>query len=38
MDTSNVSIEVLSLGTMESSAAPTVKEQKESMRVKYKTL
>ena len=38
MDASNVSIEVLSLGTMESSAAPTVKEQKESMRVKYKTL
>lgn len=38
MDTSNVSIEVLSLGTMESIAAPTVKEQKESMRVKYKTL
>ena len=38
MDTSNVSIKVLSLGTVESGTAPTVKSQAESMREKYKKL
>ena len=34
MDTSKVSIEVLSLGTMEAGTAPTVKSQSESLRIK----
>ena len=36
MDTSNVSIKVMPFGTMDSEAAPTVKDQLESLRVKYK--
>jgi hypothetical protein len=36
MDTSNVSIKVLSLGTQDGGSASTVKDQLESLRVKYK--
>ena len=38
MDTSNVSIKVLSMGTIENGSAPTVKSQSESLREKYKKL
>jgi len=38
MDTSNVSIKVLSMGTIENGTAPTVKSQSESLREKYKKL
>jgi replicative DNA helicase len=38
MDTSNVSIKVLSMGTMGSDTAPTVKSQSESLREKYQKL
>jgi len=38
MDTSNVSIKVLSMGTIENGSAPTVKSQSESLREKYQKL
>jgi len=38
MDTSNVNIKVLSMGTMEAGAAPTVKSQSESLRMKHNKL
>lgn len=38
MDTSNVNIKVLSMGTVENGTAPTVKSQAESLRVKHNKL
>lgn len=38
MDTSNVNIKVLSMGTVENGAAPTVKSQSESLRMKHNKL
>lgn len=38
MDTSNVNIKVLSMGTVENGTAPTVKSQSESLRIKHNKL